>query len=209
MIYFNFHHHDFGVKHGIYNLASAGQFFEGEFSCGIHPKDIFENWKSDFEAVKKRVLDDNCIAIGECGLDGMIAAPEELQEQVFEAHISLAEQTGKPLIIHCVRRFQEVQRLCKDRKIHKIIHGFNKNEILAEEILRHGFYLSFGFAALHSLSLQKIISEMPIDRIFLETDSRDFQISELYEKVAALKNISPENLEKQISENLKNIQHGR
>ena len=137
------------------------------------------------------------------------ASPEELQEQVFEAHISLAEQTGKPLIIHCVRRFQEVQRLCKDRKIHKVIHGFNKNEILAEEILRHGFYLSFGFAALHSLSLQKIISEMPIDRIFLETDSRDFQISELYEKVAALKNIFPENLEKQISENLKNIQHGR
>ena len=83
----------------------------------------------------------------------------------------------------------------------------NKKETIAEELLNVGFYLSFGRAAMESLSLQKIIRNIPIDRLFLETDNSDFSIQDLYEKVAEVKSVSFENLKNQMWENLGNIRH--
>ena len=89
-----------------------------------------------------------------------------------------------------------------------IIHGFNKKRQIAEDLLSNNFYLSFGKAVLYNLSLQDIIKDTPLDRIFLETDNEDFNIEELYIKVSELKGISLERLNEQISENLETIQHG-
>jgi len=48
----------------------------------------------------------------------------------------------------------------------------------------------------------------PLDKIFLETDNDDFKIRDLYLKAAEIKGISPENLHKQILENLETIKNG-
>lgn len=89
-----------------------------------------------------------------------------------------------------------------------IIHGFNKKERIAEDLLKNNFYLSFGKAVLYNLSLQNTLKITPLDKIFLETDNDDFSIEELYEKVSEIKGISLENLNKQISENLETIKNG-
>ena len=83
-----------------------------------------------------------------------------------------------------------------------IIHGFNKKKAIADEMLKHGFYLSFGKSVLHSVSLQTIVKDFPLEKMFLETDDADFDIAELYQKVAELKEISLGKLQKQISNNL-------
>ena len=72
-------------------------------------------------------------------------------------------------------------------------------------MLKHGFFLSFGKSVLYNLSLQSILKEIPIDKIFLETDDTDFDIAELYQKVSEIKEISLEELQKKISENLQSI----
>ena len=86
-----------------------------------------------------------------------------------------------------------------------VIHGFNKKENIAKELLSAGFHLSFGKAALENLSLQNIIENIPIQNLFLETDDSDFEIVKLYEKVAEIKSMDLENLKNQMWENLDNI----
>ena len=172
---------------------------------GIHPKDIDENWQKHFEAFKKILLQDNCLAIGECGLDALIDIDANLQKTVFERQILWANEIQKPVIIHCVKWFQELIPFQKLAEVPLIIHGFNKKKSVADEMLKHGFFLSFGKSVLYNLSLQSILKEIPIDKIFLETDDTDFDIAELYQKVSEIKEISLEELQKKISENLQSI----
>lgn len=203
MEFLDFHHHK-PDQTGIYNLDLNEKIPVGKFSFGLHPKDITENWKSDFEKIKEYSLSENCVAIGECGLDGSIPIDEKLQAEIFQAHITWAEEIKKPVIIHCVRRFSQLLHF-KRTKVAMVIHGFNKKENIARELLQSGFYLSFGKAALDNLSLQKIIKDFPIERFFLETDDADFDIIMLYEKVSGIKSVSLENLKDQMWENLQNI----
>ena len=204
MSFFDFHHHK-KKPFGIYNLEPNENISEFPFSVGIHPNDIDGNSDYHFEKVKQIAQSENCVAIGECGLDGLIGVDEKVQEQVFDWHIQLANEIRKPIIIHCVRRFSEIQKFKKKSEVPMIIHGFNKKENIAQQLLDNGFYLSFGKAVLQNVSLQQIIKNIGLDRIFLETDDSDFDISLLYEKVAELKEISIENLQKTILENLEKI----
>ena len=93
MDFLDFHHHQL-AKTGIYNLNPGEKIPDGKFSAGLHPKDITEDWKSDFEKIQKISLSENCLAIGECGLDGLIQIDETLQNEVFKAHISAAVALG-------------------------------------------------------------------------------------------------------------------
>lgn len=205
MILFDFHHHNRENTYGIYNLEPKEIVTEKKFSVGIHPKDIDENWEENFEKIKEISLLPNCVAIGECGLDGLISVNENLQKEVFEKHILWANQIKKPVIIHCVKRFSEIIPFQKTAKIPLVIHGFNKKKTIADEMLKHGFYLSFGKSVLHSLSLQSILKEFPLEKIFLETDDANFNIKELYQKTAEIKGISIENLHNKILKNLESL----
>jgi len=200
MDFLDFHHHKKNNT-GIYNLDLNEEIPAGTFSAGLHPKDISTNWKEDFERIKNISLSQNCLTIGECGLDGLIDIDDKLQNEVFKAHISWAQDIKKPITIHCVRRFSQILHY-KNANVPLVIHGFNKKENIAEELLDAGFYLSFGYAALENLSLHRIIKNIPIQRLFLETDDSDFEISQLYEKVSEIKSLSIENLNNQMWENL-------
>jgi TatD DNase family protein len=208
MDFFDFHHHKKNMPNGIYNLDIEQIQTDIPYSIGIHPKDIDENAvDSQFEWMKNRVSE-NCLAIGECGLDSFVETDQKIQEDVFLRQIQFANEVKKPMIIHCVRKFYEVISFKKYAEQPMIIHGFNKKERIAEDLLKNNFYLSFGKAVLYNLSLQNTLKITPLDKIFLETDNDDFSLEELYEKVSEIKGISLENLNKQIAENLETIKNG-
>lgn len=201
---FDFHHHK-NHSSGIYNLGLFENIPQNKFSVGIHPKDVSEHFDERFLWLKRVSEDENCIAIGECGLDGLIEVDEELQEECFEKQILWANEIKKPVIIHCVRRFSQLLRFKKFAEVPMIVHGFNKKRNIADDLQNAGFYLSFGKAVLQNVYLQQILADFPISRMFLETDDADFEIEELYQKTSELKSISIENLENQIQENLRKI----
>lgn len=201
---FDFHHHK-NHSSGIYNLGLFENIPQNKFSVGIHPKDVSEHFDERFLWLKRLSEDENCIAIGECGLDGLIEVDEELQEECFEKQILWANEIKKPVIIHCVRRFSQLLRFKKFAEVPMIVHGFNKKRNIADDLQNAGFYLSFGKAVLQNVYLQQILADFPISRMFLETDDADFEIEELYQKTSELKSISIENLENQIQENLRKI----
>ena len=194
-MFFDFHHHFRGRECGIYNLDFTEEIPENYFSVGLHPNKIDENYRQH----------PNCLAIGECGLDGLVSVDENLQEQIFEQQILWANEIQKPVIVHCVRRFSQLLRFQKIAKVPLIVHGFNKKKETAEELLSKGFYLSFGKALLYNLSLQKTARDIPLDRIFLETDTAEEPIDEVYLKLAEIKEMPIEALKTEIYKNVQQV----
>ncbi|MET3537765.1 TatD family hydrolase [Chryseobacterium limigenitum] len=208
MDFFDFHHHKKNVTYGIYNLDINNIPPDSLYSIGIHPQDIsIESIDNQINWLQSNITE-NCFAIGECGLDSFVEIDQKIQEDVFLSQIKISNEVKKPLIIHCVRKFYEVISFKKRAEQAMIIHGFNKKQSIAEDLLKNNFYLSFGKAVLYNLSLQNILKITPLDKIFLETDNEYFNIEDLYQKTSELKGISLEKLNEQIVENLETIKNG-
>ena len=203
---FDFHHHHKTPDYkGVYNKSIHEEFSPEFYSIGLHPQDINEDWESVIEKIHFAAKAENCLSIGECGLDSFVNASIEEQTKVFKSQIIIAEELQKPLTIHCVRRYNEVITACKGVSIPKIIHGFNKRENIATQLLQNGFHLSFGASLLNNLSLQKIFQQIPKETFVLETDTADISIETLYEKAATIRSISIMELENIVDYNLKTI----
>ena len=79
------------------------------YSIGIHPWYIDENrLESDLEIIKEKLQLNECLALGECGLDKRIEIPLDLQISVFKKQLETVKQTNKPVVLHCVVAYDEV-----------------------------------------------------------------------------------------------------
>lgn len=175
------------------------------YSIGIHPWYInLDNLQNDLSIIDNKLQLKNCLALGECGLDKRIEIPMDIQLQVFEKQLELAKKHKKPVILHCVSAYQEVIEVKKRMQIETpmIIHGFSKNWQVAKSLLDNGFYLSFGKYLLRNPELSSVFEQVPNDRFFLETDTVEESIIEVYEKASEIKK---NNIEKQVEENFKTV----
>ncbi|MFM7895464.1 MAG: TatD family hydrolase [Flavobacterium sp.] len=167
------------------------------YSIGIHPWYIEESrLESDLEIIKEKLQLSECLALGECGLDKRIEIPLDLQISVFKKQLELVKETQKPIVLHCVAAYDEVIVIKKEMKIENpmIIHGFSKNEQVAQTLLKNGFYLSFGKYLLRNPDLEKVFTFAPENQILLETDTIEESIYQVYEKAASIKGISVEEM---------------
>lgn len=161
------------------------------FSIGIHPWYIDVEKTEDYlKIIEEKLQNKNCLALGECGLDKRIETPLEIQTEVFEKQLLLAVQYKKPVILHCVSAYQEVIEIKKRLKIEvpMVIHGFSKNWQVAKSLLDNGFYLSFGKYLLRNPELSTVFEQVPENRFFLETDTIEESIQDVYIKAASIKN---------------------
>ena len=131
----------------------------------------------------------------------------KLQKNVFERQLHLAEQYQKPVVIHCVAAFQELIEIKNKLKISVpiLIHGFSKNEQVAKQLLANGFYISFGKYLLRMPELEAVFCAMPNDRFFLETDTDEQTIQEVYALASQYKGITIEQMQEQINSNFKQV----
>lgn len=159
----------------------------GYCSAGLHPWYITDAaWKQELALLTAVSNQKNIVAIGECGLDKICSTDFVLQQTVFAAQVQLANTVNKPLIIHCVKAYDEVLQLLQQRqnKVPVIFHGFNKSKELAMQLISRGYYLSFG-RALEQLHLQSVLAALPVEKIFLETDDAAISIENSYNLAAA------------------------
>ena len=178
------------------------------FSTGIHPWHIDEDKIDEHLAImEERLQQDNCLALGECGLDKRIEIPLNVQVKVFERQLLLAKQYQKPVILHLVAAFQELIEIKNVLQpgVPMIVHGFSKNVQVAKQLLDNAFYLSFGKYLLRNPELSSVFAEIPVDRFFLETDTIEEGIADVYAKAALARNMDIEDLKNNVSKNFKNI----
>jgi TatD DNase family protein len=176
---------------------------------GIHPWHIdTKQLIGQFFLLEDLCKKENVKAIGEIGLDKSIEIPLELQTRVFEQQIEIADYHQKPIIIHCVRAFYELISIKKRIKtqIPFIIHGFNKNEQVLEELIKNGFYISLGAALLQPESnASQVISLIPSDKLFLETDVKDLPIQQIFLAAADKLQIEMSTLKSTINNNYQHL----
>ena len=193
--------HQNGIE--ILNLEGAEKGIS-YFSTGIHPYQAHET-DLDFKAIIENSQKENCLAIGESGLDKIISTPIDIQTVVFKKQIEISENNHLPLILHCVKAWNEVLIVKKEVKPKQtwIFHGFRKTALLGS-VLENNLMVSIGTPIIYDLKLQKLFHQIPLDQLFLETDSDDrFTIEEVYKKAAELSGISLDVLKIQISANFK------
>ncbi len=211
MFFFDVHTHKRSSSKNIFSIENKypnDTDFTKPFSIGIHPWFIKpENVTKELLIIEEKLKDENCFALGECGLDKITASDFELQKEVFKKQIELSEKYQKPLIIHCVKAYQDIIEIKKELKPTQIwiFHGFNKNIQVAESLLKNGMVLSFGTAIIKNKKLQEVVSKVAISSILLETDDSDIDIKEVYQKVSELKKITVEELQQKIKQNFKSI----
>jgi TatD DNase family protein len=152
------------------------------FSAGIHPWDISDSWQEDIQRIAAIAGDKRVVAIGECGIDKIKSlAGIETQKEVLKAHIAISEKEEKPLILHCVKGFDSIIALHKESRPRQawIIHGFRGKPEQAAQLLREGFYLSYGEKHNHDS-----LVATPLDRLFIESDTSTTSIGEIYHSIA-------------------------
>lgn len=208
-LYIDFHTHRRTASDSVFellNVVVGRDAFETKypFTAGIHPWYISKNLEPQFAELSSYAQLESALAIGECGLDKICKTEWTAQEVVFIRQLDLAYQLDKPLIIHCVRAYQEVMNILKYRKQTVIFHGFNKNPLLAKQILRQGHYLSLGADILRG-HLDELIRTLPLDKIFLETDGKTVSIIDIYTYFCTARKINSGILRKQLIRNFEHV----
>ena len=216
MQFFNLHTHNYTNQSDILELVNQ---YPNEFddsipfySIGIHPWKIKEEHiAKELDFIENKLSSYNCLAIGECGLDKRIEIPLDMQISVFEKQLQLAQKYKKPVVIHCVAAFQELIEIKNRLKISipMVIHGFSKNEQVAKQLIDNGFYLSFGKYLMQSRSFgtefEQVFKTIPNDKFFLETDTIEETLKEIYVLAAQYKNIEMTKLQEIINTNYDSV----
>lgn len=174
------------------------------FTYGIHPWYLDEsNHDSLLASVIKTVADPLIIAVGEAGFDKIKGPSLELQRKTFGEQVFIAEELKKPLVIHCVRAWDELLRINKklNPEMPWLVHGFRGNKDLAIQLINKGMYISFWYDFILKPEASELVRNLPQERIFLETDGADVNIEDIYEKVSSDLKISGEKLKEQIFQN--------
>jgi len=176
---------------------------DGLFSIGLHPWDTEQHRfrEEDFRMVATL---SNFFAIGECGLDRLQGAPMDIQIELFRQQIRLAEHYRKPVIIHCVRAWQELLSIKEEMRPTTpwIIHGFAGKPELAARLEGQRLFLSFGKRILNPTpSLRESLAKISTTQLFLETDDGGSSIQDIYGAAASIKKLSLNDLRIRLMKN--------
>lgn len=167
--YIDIHTHNFTARHT--ELRAAG----------IHP------WDAE-KAVLQEQMFLGIQAIGEIGLDYACDVDRLKQVELFRAQLTIAEKMQLPVVLHCVRAFAPTLEILKSHHLKAVIfHGFIGSKEQAAEVVKRGYFLSFGEGVKRSPKTAIALQSIPLENLFLETDESTLSIEEIYSIAAEIR----------------------
>jgi TatD DNase family protein len=156
-------------------LVAAEQHDDVFAAIGHHPNNATGYEDAVTEELRALAVHPRCLAIGETGLDDYRDyAPRADQERAFRAHIELARELGKPLVIHTrAAEDDTIATLATHADgLEVILHCFSMPGRL-EECLDHGWWISFAGNVTYpkAQDLAEAAEKTPLDRLLVETDA--------------------------------------
>ncbi len=196
-------------------------------TVGTHPADGGLDFFT-MEILRELAAHPKAVAIGECGLDyyrlklGVGAEAIKMkQKEVFRAHIAVAEDVRKPLMIHCRPTkgtddaYNDLSAILSERAltVPTIVHFFVGSVRTAERLVALGCYFTFGGVITFTSDYDAAIAVIPTDRIIAETDApfvapvpyrgtrnEPAYVTEVVRRLAALKGKGYEDMACQVSD---------
>jgi TatD DNase family protein len=226
----------------------AHQYEDGVYAIiGLHPihtgasfhdeKELGEGGKEftsrgeefDKEAYRELLKDPKVVGVGECGLDYYRCTPEtiEKQKKAFVEQIELANEIGKPLMLHIrnnpenseLNAYTDALAILKEySKVKGDVHFFAGNLEIAKAYVDFGFTLSFTGVVTFTHDYDEVVKNIPLEMIMSETDSpyitpvphrgkrnEPSYVIEVVKKIAQIKGLPEDEVSKQLIANAKRV----
>ncbi len=193
-------------------------------TIGLHPtdndKEVF-----NYEAYLALARHPEVVAIGECGLDYFRNQDPEMktkQEALFRQHIKLAQEAGKPLMIHArpskgsMDAYEDVLNILENipEAPKANFHFFVGNIEIAQRILAIGGTMSFDGPITFTTDYDEVIAFVPLESMHAETDApfaapapyrgktcEPWMVIEVVRKIAQIKGLSLDQVKQQLLQN--------
>jgi TatD DNase family protein len=190
-------------------------------TVGVHPHEAAGEPIEEASALIARSAHPRVVGIGEAGLDYYYEhSPKADQIRNFRAHIAAARETGLPLIVHARDADDDLCQILTEENgrgaFPGLIHCFSSTAKLARTALELGMLISIsGIVTFKKAEeLRAIVSEVPLDRLLVETDAPYLApvpmrgkrnepafVAHTAASVARIKNLAPEKLAEATSDN--------
>ena len=199
-------------------------------TIGQHPNDNPEE-VFEYEKFLELAQHPKVLGIGECGLDYFrLKGSNDEQEcekarqaVLFRTHIKLAQETGKPLMIHArpskgaMDTYEEVLRMLEEENFSGKVdfHFFVGDLRIAKEIVAHGWSMSFDGPITFAREYDEVIQYIPLEQIMCETDApfaapvphrgktcEPWMVEEVVKKIAEIKKLPITKMNEQILKNI-------
>lgn len=159
-------------------IISCCNEFTGLYPCyGLHPYFINKHQPQHLINLKNYLNKHKPVAVGECGLDFFLKNLD-INQQIFyfEQQLDIALEFNLPVVVHARKSTEAVIKAIKKRPgLRGMIHSYSGSYEQALQLIKLGFYLSFGGPVTHEKStrLRKILQKLPLDSVLIETDAPD------------------------------------
>lgn len=188
-------------------------------AVGIHPENCGDFAPAMTDGLRALAKAPKVVAIGEIGLDYYWAEnpPRELQQEVLRRQLALAQELHLPVIIHDRDAHADTLAIVREfPQVTGVFHCFAGSVEMAQALIKMGWMLSFNGAATfkNAKKAPEVIAAVPLEKLMIETDApyltpvphRGERNDSSYvrfvaEKIAEIKGISAEEVEKATWEN--------
>lgn len=143
-------------------------------TASIHPEYIAKMSDEWLEKILSFLKDSRVVGVGETGLDFKAAETEELtkkQAELFKKFIDVAEESKKPLVIHARGAFKEAIDVLESNGAKRVVMHFFSARDQLKRVINNDWYITVNTTVYKSKKMKKIVRDMPIERILLETDA--------------------------------------
>lgn len=212
------------------SITLAHQYDYIYAAIGVHPDEVDTMKEADMEELSHMAKETKVVAIGEIGLDYFRKegnAYKSVQKEWFCRQLDLAKEIEKPVIIHSRDAAEDTIQILRDfRKENPqienpgVIHCYSYSPELAKEYVAMGFYIGIGGVVTfkNAKKLVETVAQIPLERILVETDSPylcpepnrgkrndSSQIRYVIDRIADIRGIAPEEVEKQTEMNARKM----
>ncbi len=190
---------------------------------GLHPTSVKENYQAELAMIFKELDAGNYAAVGEIGMD-LYWDKTHIKEQrkAFGIQIEKAKEMGLPIVIHCRDAFDDIFEVLdayNDEKLYGIFHCFTGSLKQARRAIDLGFQLGIGgVVTFKNGGLAVVVKDLEIKHLVLETDApflapapfrgkrnEPSYLKYVIEKVAEVKGVSVEEVDRQTTKNAKEV----
>lgn len=174
-------------------------------NLGLHP--TYTDHFDELDQVKQMIREEDPVAVGEIGLDHHHVTDEELrdeQKKVFRELLELAEELGKPVVIHSREAENKAFEILQEYDLPEVMfHCFNGKPELAEKATEAGITIGVTTQVLYSNRVQEIVERISVEDMLLETDSpflyrggrnEPLNVKESAKRIAKLKSCEAEDV---------------
>ena len=143
-------------------------------TIGYHPSEVNDIYTDDINVLKKQLLEEKIVGVGEIGLDYHYGKEDiNLQKDLFKCQLKIAEELNLPVVIHSRDATMDTINILKEfPKVHGVIHCFSGSLETAREYISMGYLLGIGgVVTFKNSNLPNVVKSIGLSNIVLETDS--------------------------------------